>query len=148
MAVFVFSVCGANAAQHQDRSTPRLSVPAVVAPLGALAKPAAAERIVVAQRRRGVRRGAPRRVYRGGGRRYYRGGRRGGGVAAGVAAGIIGLGVAAAIANSGRASATGYYDGGYYYEGAYVGRGEYCSRLRWRCREGDDWGCRTYRRDC
>ncbi|MFM1813636.1 MAG: hypothetical protein RLZ98_331 [Pseudomonadota bacterium] len=141
-AAFVLSIGGASAAQHQDKSAPKLAVPAIVAPVGALASPAVADRIVVAQRRGGARRGGGvRRVapvrraapVRRGGRVVRRG--RGRGVAAGVAAGIIGLGVAAAIANSANA---GYEGGG----------DRYCSRLRWRCDDGERWACRRFYREC
>ena len=134
LTVFILSICGANAAQHPGKSAPALNVPALVAPIGLLAKPAASERMVVAQRRRRGRvrrRGARRAVRRGRSvRRSRRNRRRAIGAAAATAA-IIGLGIAASQSRA---------------EPHYGSR--YCRRMRWRCDDGERWACRKFYRNC
>lgn len=122
-AAFVLSIGGANAAQHQDKSNTasplRLSIPAIISPVGDSAQAAVSEKIVVAQRRRRV-------VVRRGG---YRRGRN---VAIGVGAAALTLGVL------GAAAAARADDGG----------ASYCRRMRWRCDDGDRSACRRYYRSC
>ena len=136
MAIAV-SFGSAEAAQHQSKAPTTQAISSMSAPVKVAEKRSARQSIVVAQNRRArrARRGVRRGVRRSNRRRRNR--RR----AAGAAAAIIGLGVAAAIANQSRAE-------GYYEEDEGRSWRRRCRRLRWRCDDGSRWACRRYWRDC
>lgn len=138
-AALVISICGANAAQHQNNPTIKVDIPALVSPFALLEKGPVVEPMVVAQRRI-RRRGGPRRV-------IIRDRRRG--IGPGGAAAIIGLGIAgAAIAGSAARAHDPYYGPSYrpYYND--YGSPRYCRRLVSRCDWGERWACEQYRRVC